>query len=424
MFDSLRKKISNAINSITKSESEEKPAIEAEQEKETNQTSETTMQESTESNNNEKAMGSAETESITEVMPVEEETEKIAEETGTESYANSNLPVGEKGTKQKEAITTGKPGYQAQNKPNTKNSDIKLSFSTKLKSVFSKEVSLGNAEVEKFTSELMVTMLQSDVSYSTTEKFIESLKSTLLSSKFSSREIKQGISDCVRSELDKVLQPGKPKQQLLEIIKSKLGTGMSPVSVMFLGPNGTGKTTTMAKIAYLLKQNGINAVFSASDTFRAAAIEQTAYHAEKLGIPVIKGSYGADPASIAFDAIQYAKAHSIGVVLIDTAGRQETNKNLLNEIKKMERVAKPDITIYIGESTAGNRIAEQVSEFLKYIKIDGIILTKLDCDAKGGNAISLSDVTGLPIFFFGTGESYESLIPFDPSFIIDSLVPN
>ncbi|MEM0201871.1 MAG: signal recognition particle-docking protein FtsY, partial [Candidatus Micrarchaeaceae archaeon] len=271
---------------------------------------------------------------------------------------------------------------------------------------------------------LMLTMLQSDVSYETTNKFINSLKETLKSSSFETRNIRNGISDCVKSELSKVLEEGIPKEQLLQMVKERLSKGMRPVSIMFLGPNGTGKTTTMAKIAYMFKKNGIGSVFSASDTFRAAAIEQTSFHAAKIGMPVIKGSYGADPASVAFDAIEYAKAHGSDTVLIDTAGRQETNKNLLNEIKKMERVAKPDITIYIGESTAGNRIAEQVAEFLKYIKIDGIILTKLDCDAKGGNAISLSDVTGLPIFFFGTGEGYEELIEFNPSFIINSLMPD
>ena len=396
MFDSLRKKISNAIGSIVKSEREEEGAS---------------------------AAGTA-----AYAQKAEEERAEVVETAGAEKE-EEKLPVEER--KENETVTETakeeKPESSAVEpliEKAKKEEKIKLSLSTRLKGVFSKEVKLGESDIDNFTDELMLTLLQSDVSYETTDKFINSLKETLKSSTFESRNIREGVSDCVRSELSKVLKEGMPKEQLLHIVKGRLDAGMKPVSIMFLGPNGTGKTTTMAKIAYMFKKNGISSVFSASDTFRAAAIEQTSFHASKIGMPVIKGSYGADPASVAFDAIEYAKAHSSDTVLIDTAGRQETNKNLLNEIKKMEKVAKPDITIYVGESTAGNRIAEQVAEFLKYIKIDGIILTKLDCDAKGGNAISLSDVTGLPIFFFGTGEGYEELMEFNPSFIIDSLVPN
>ncbi len=396
MFDSLRKKISNAIGSIVKSEREEEGAS---------------------------AEGAA-----TYAQKAEEERAEVLETAGAEKEEEKrpveerkeNETVSEMAKEEKPESSAVEPLIEKAKKEEK----IKLSLSTRLKGVFSKEVKLGESDIDNFTDELMLTLLQSDVSYETTDKFINSLKETLKRSTFESRNIRGGVSDCVRSELSKVLKEGMPKEQLLHIVKGRLDAGMKPVSIMFLGPNGTGKTTTMAKIAYMFKKNGISSVFSASDTFRAAAIEQTSFHASKIGMPVIKGSYGADPASVAFDAIEYAKAHSSDTVLIDTAGRQETNKNLLNEIKKMERVAKPDITIYVGESTAGNRIAEQVAEFLKYIKIDGIILTKLDCDAKGGNAISLSGVTGLPIFFFGTGEGYEELMEFNPSFIIDSLVPN
>ena len=396
MFDSLRKKISNAIGSIVKSEHEEEGS-------------------SAEGAATYAKKAEEERAEVVETASAEKEEEKQqAEEVKKEET------VSETAEEEKPKSEIREPLIEKAKKEEK----MKLSLSTKLKGVFSKEVKLSTSDIDNFADELMLTLLQSDVSYETTDKFINSLKETLKSSTFESRSIRKGVSDCVKSELSKVLKEGMPKEQLLNMVKGRLGAGMKPVSIMFLGPNGTGKTTTMAKIAYMFKKNGISSVFSASDTFRAAAIEQTSFHASKIGMPVIKGSYGADPASVAFDAIEYAKAHSSDTVLIDTAGRQETNKNLLNEIKKMERVAKPDITIYVGESTAGNRIAEQVAEFLKYIRIDGIVLTKLDCDAKGGNAISLSDVTGLPIFFFGTGEGYEELMEFNPSFIIDSLVPN
>ncbi|MCL4387642.1 signal recognition particle-docking protein FtsY [Candidatus Marsarchaeota archaeon] len=401
MFDSLRKKISNAIGSVVKREIEEdQPQKDA--------SAATPARPSGEGH-----------EPISKTVGEESENEPIIEEKNVEETVSED----NEDTKAENASAENESIEPLIGKAK-KEEKMRLSLSTRLKGVFSKEVKLNETDIDNFAEELMLTLLQSDVSYETTDKFINSLRETLKSSVFESRNIRKGVSDCVRSELSKILYEGLPKEQLLKMVKSRLANGMKPVSIMFLGPNGTGKTTTMAKIAYMFKKNGVSSVFSASDTFRAAAIEQTSFHAAKIGMPVIKGSYGADPASVAFDAIEYAKAHSSDTVLIDTAGRQETNKNLLNEIKKMERVAKPDITIYVGESTAGNRIAEQVAEFLKYIKIDGIILTKLDCDAKGGNAISLADVTGLPIFFFGTGEGYEELMEFDPSFIINSLVPN
>ncbi len=267
-------------------------------------------------------------------------------------------------------------------------------------------------------------MLQSDVSYATTERFISNLKAILASKGFRTGSLQKEITDCVRSELQLTLEKGLPKIEFVKSVKDKISEGHKPVVIMFLGPNGAGKTTTMAKIAYMLKSRGISSVFSASDTFRAAAIEQTSFHAQKLGLQVIKGNYGSDPASIAFNAVEYAKSHAVDVVLIDTAGRQETNKNLLSEMQKMERVAKPDFTIYVAESTSGNRVTDQIAEFLKYIHVDGIILTKLDCDVKGGNALSISDVTGLPVLFLCAGEGYGDIIEYDPKFIIDALLPN
>ena len=156
----------------------------------------------------------------------------------------------------------------------------------------------------------------------------------------------------------------------------------------------------MAKLANMFIKNSFSVVLSASDTFRAAAIEQTAIHAERLHIGVIKGKYGSDPASVAFDAVAHAKAHHINVVLIDSAGRQETNKSLMEEIKKIVRITNPDIKIFVGESITGNSLLEQVSEFNKTVGLDGVILTKLDCDAKGGNTLSILSETSVPVLFF------------------------
>jgi fused signal recognition particle receptor len=195
-----------------------------------------------------------------------------------------------------------------------------------------------------------------------------------------------------------------------------------PVKIMVIGPNGAGKTTSIAKIAYMLQRNGFRVCIAAADTFRAAAVEQMVHHGKKLGINVVHGAYGADPASIAFDAVNHAKSHGVDIVLIDTAGRQETNVNLLNQLKKMDRVIAPEVKIYVGESIAGNAMVEQISSFHKEMKLDGVVLTKLDCDAKGGTVVSVTRVTGLPILYVGTGQGYGDIERFDAEKIVGEIL--
>ncbi|MCL5090267.1 MAG: signal recognition particle-docking protein FtsY [Candidatus Marsarchaeota archaeon] len=302
------------------------------------------------------------------------------------------------------------------------NSKVKIKLSTKIKGTIFNKVRLSDSEINGFAEDLKVSMLESDVSYDTTEEFISDLKKKL-STEINAKDIKSALFDSVRASLLDIMSKAHPIN-IMDGIEKKIKEREIPVKILFLGPNGTGKTTTIGKIGYMLKSKGISMAFSASDTFRAAAIEQTEHHANALNVPVIKSVYGADPSSVAFDAIAYATAHNIEVVLIDSAGRQETNRNLIGEIQKMARVIKPDIVIYVGESTSGNAIAEQIREFSKFIRIDGIILTKLDCDAKGGNAISITSTTGIPVLYFGIGESYKDLIPYDPKMIIDAILPN
>ncbi len=299
---------------------------------------------------------------------------------------------------------------------------IKLSLKTKIKSAFLGTIRLSEPEIENFLDTLRVSMLESDVSYSTTEQFIEDLHVKLREKPIESKRIRQEITGTVRGSLFNVLQAGTGVD-VDQFIKMRKDSKELPVKILFLGPNGAGKTTTIAKIAHRFKSRGVSNVLSASDTFRAAAIEQIEHHAKKIGVPVIKSSYGADPASIAFDAIAYAKAHNIELVLIDSAGRQETNKSLINEVQKIVRISKPDLTIFVGESTSGNQISEQIKEFNKFVKIDGIVLTKLDCDAKGGGALSISHATGIPILFFGVGEGYDALIPYDANYIVNAILP-
>ena len=195
-----------------------------------------------------------------------------------------------------------------------------------------------------------------------------------------------------------------------------------PLKILFLGPNGAGKTTSIAKIAKYFLDNKKSVIVAAGDTFRAASIEQLEEHAKNIGVKVIKHQYGADPAAVGFDAVKAAEAKKIDVVLIDTAGRQDTNKNLLEELKKIDRVVKPDLKLYVGEAYTGQALLQQASEFNDAIGLDGFVLTKIDTDTKGGTAISLLYKLKKPILFVGTGQRYEDLLEFKPEFIIDRIL--
>ena len=195
----------------------------------------------------------------------------------------------------------------------------------------------------------------------------------------------------------------------------------SPFVILFAGINGSGKTTTIAKVANYLKKNKFSVCLAAADTFRAASIEQIGQHADNLKVPLIKKDYGSDPASVGFDAINYAKKNKIDVVLIDTAGRMQNKDSLMKEIEKIARVNKPDMKIFLGESITGNDATEQAKSFDEAINITGIILSKADIDEKGGTAISVSSVTGKPILFLGTGQEYDDLEVFDKDKLIKKL---
>lgn len=343
---------------------------------------------------------------------------------GDEAKPTEAQPPERKAEEPSPAVQVSAPSKKEEPREKKPEQPVKLSLMTKIKKTFSSTVTLNPREVDDFLESIKISLLQSDVSYEATEYFISDLKTKLESAKIESKDIQGALLEQVRMALLDTLEKGKKGVLIYDFIAQKITQGTTPVKILFLGPNGTGKTTTMAKIAYALKKRGISSVLSASDTFRAAAIEQTEHHAKSVGVPVIKSSYGADPASIAFDAIAYAKAHNIQVVLIDTAGRQETNKNLINEMQKMARVSKPDLTVFVGESTAGNQLTEQIKEFSKHVQIDGIILTKLDCDAKGGNAISMAYTVGIPLLLIGTGESYDALVQYTPQFMVDTILPN
>ncbi|MDE1856298.1 MAG: signal recognition particle-docking protein FtsY [Candidatus Micrarchaeota archaeon] len=298
----------------------------------------------------------------------------------------------------------------------------KLSVISKIKSVVIGKVTVKESDVDELLEKFKLSLVEADVNYEVAERLVDDMKGKMVGQTVSSSELAHYINGIVSASLYDILNKGSGTD-MVKLALSKKSSNQGPFKILFIGPNGAGKTTTIAKITKMMIDNGMTCVMSASDTFRAAAIEQTVHHAEKLNVKVIKGNYGSDPASIAFDAISYAKAHGADVVLIDSAGRQDTNKSLMEEMRKMVRVTSPDMKVFIGESVTGSAILNQVREFNDAIKLDGIILTKLDVDAKGGNTISILSSSPVPILYFGMGEKYTDLMPYKPDFIIKNIVP-
>jgi fused signal recognition particle receptor len=308
-------------------------------------------------------------------------------------------------------------GKMAEKAPERLEKKIRKNIFAAVKETISGTSEIKEGEIGELLEELEIGLIESDVSLDVAEGIKEELRGRVVGAK-----VKKGnTAEFIREQL---------RQTLMGIVGGVEGFSLperiraldKPVKIMVMGPNGSGKTTTIAKIIHLLKGQGISSVVAAADTFRAAAAEQLCHHGEKLGVRVIAGKYGSDPTALAYDAVEYAKAHGIDAVIIDTAGRQDTNVNLLNQLKKMGRVIKPQLKIYVGESIAGNAITEQISIFSREIGLDGVVLTKLDCDAKGGTVISVSKTSGLPILYVGTGQGYGDLEPFDAGRVIGEIL--
>ncbi len=269
---------------------------------------------------------------------------------------------------------------------------------------------------ENLFSDLELTLMENNVALEVIEKIKSDLEKNIVEKPIKRTKIEEMIKDSLKNSVEDLFNI--EKVSLLKQIKRKIE---KPFVIAFFGINGSGKTTTIAKIADMLKANKVSCVLAASDTFRAASIEQLQIHADKLGIKMIKHDYGSDPAAVSFDAIKHAKAKNIDVVLIDTAGRMHSNQNLLEEMKKIVRVAKPDLKIFVGESITGNDCVEQAKTFNENIGIDGIILAKADVDEKGGAAISVSYITKKPIMYLGVGQEYSDLKEFEPKLIVEGL---
>ncbi|HKG31161.1 MAG TPA: signal recognition particle-docking protein FtsY [Nitrososphaeraceae archaeon] len=299
---------------------------------------------------------------------------------------------------------------------------LRKAFSSAAKTIGQKELSEKDLDDNLFG--LQLALLESDVAQEVIDDLSAILKKELLGLKLERGQIAE---DIIRSKLHNAIgemfAKGR-KIDLIEKIKSKRETKRGPFVIVFLGINGTGKTTTVAKISNLLRKNGISVVLAAGDTHRAGAIEQLSKHAEKLSLKIITQRYGSDPSAVARDAIDYGRKHYVDAVLIDTAGRMQTARNLMDEISKIVRVSKPDLKLFIGDSLAGNDTINQAREFFHYTNFDGAILTKIDADSKGGAALSIAHITSKPIVFLGVGQGYDDIIPFDQDKFLESIFGN
>ncbi|MFH0836367.1 MAG: signal recognition particle-docking protein FtsY, partial [Candidatus Micrarchaeota archaeon] len=311
-----------------------------------------------------------------------------------------------------------KPVFKIEKEEKPKQLAPKIGIFSKIKSAFSSTVTIQESEVTPLLSDLEMALLESDVSMDTTQALVDDLRTRLVGKQIPKNQLNDAVKEEVRSALLDLLR--QEELDLVSFIKEK----PKPVKILFLGPNGAGKTTTIAKIARLLQDASLKSVIAASDTFRAAAIEQSVFHGDKLGVKVVKHKYGADPAAVAFDAIEHAKANAIDVVLIDTAGRQETNLNLVKEMQKINRVINPDLRVFVGEAIAGHALVEQLKKFKSDVGVDAIVLTKLDCDAKGGSSLSIAHEAGVPVLYVGVGQEYGDLKPFDPEWLVKNIIEN
>lgn len=284
---------------------------------------------------------------------------------------------------------------------------------------FIKEKSISEDDVEDILFELELGLLEADVAMDVSSVVVESVKNDLVGQKIKrSSDIEEYTYKALKNAVSKIIDiEGKSMTELLE---EKVAQG-EPLVVMLVGINGTGKTTTIGKLSNYYIKKGYTPVIAASDTFRAGAIEQVQYHADNLGVKLIKHEKGSDPAAVAFDAVQHARAKGKELVLIDTAGRMQTNTNLMDEMKKIRRVSKPDLVVFVGDALTGNDATEQARKFNEAIDIDGVILTKADADSKGGAALSIGYIIKKPILFLGMGQSYDDIKEYDADWMLEQI---
>lgn len=280
-------------------------------------------------------------------------------------------------------------------------------FSKAVNVVKKKKVTLD--DYDKIWMDLEIFLLEINVAYEIVEKIGRELKSALLGNSFDRFGLSQKVREVMVSEVEEVLKTREGN--FLEEVKEHKQSG-EPLRIMVLGVNGTGKTTSIGKVIKYLQKHDLSVVVAAADTFRAAAVDQIAKHCENLGVKCIQHQNGGDPAAVAFDAVEHAKAKGVDVVLIDTAGRMPNNSNLMLELQKIKRVSKSQMALFIGDSISGNDLIDQISLFDKGVEINGVALTKVDTDERPGSIVTCAYAIKKPIYFLGIGQDYDDLVEF------------
>jgi len=280
---------------------------------------------------------------------------------------------------------------------------------------------LSEEDLDPILWDLQIQLISNDVAVDVAVRVCEELKERLAGTalpRFGDKT--EPVRDALRESIE-VVMATDGLIDLKELVSARKAEG-EPYVVLFVGINGTGKTTTIAKITWLLLDGGFKVVLASGDTYRAGAIEQLEEHARRLGVRVIKHRYGSDAAAVSFDAVEHARAQGVDVVLIDTAGRMQTNRNLMDELRKIKRVVQPDLTVMVVDSLIGNDAVEQAQTFNDHIGFDAAILTKVDADAKGGSSLSVSYLTGKPIIYVGVGQEYPDLQPFEAEWFAEKIL--
>jgi fused signal recognition particle receptor len=401
LFESLKKKLSGTVGKITdKLSREEEEAQKSEVQEEPGKID----AEKPEKADTEKALK-------VDKKKVKKADEKRAEKADEKRAGKSD----EKSDKKKEKSDTSELEQEK-----TINEEIEPSEKEK-KGIFSfvRHKTISEKDVDDILFELEMSLLEGDVALEVAEEIINSVKEDLVGRKIKRRsDVSEFTKEALKKAISKILEVDSQDIESLIALKRKQG---EPLKIMFVGINGTGKTTTIAKIATHFMAKGYKPVIAASDTFRAGAIEQLTHHADKIGVKIIKHKKGADPAAVAYDAVEHARAQGKELVLVDTAGRMQTNVNLMDEMKKIQRVIKPDLILFVGDALTGNDAVEQARKFDDAVGVDGIVLTKADADAKGGAALSIGHVINKPILFLGTGQSYSDIMEFKPEWMVEQV---
>ena len=277
------------------------------------------------------------------------------------------------------------------------------------------EKKLSEKDLEKILEDLGMSLLEGDVAFEVSEKIKEDLKKNLIGKQVKRGKVKNIIIKTFKDSLSEILDVSKI--DLKDIIKKN-----KPSLFVFLGFNGSGKTTSLAKVGNHLKRKNISCVFAAGDSFRAASIEQLEEHGKRLDINVIKHRYGADSAAVIFDAKKHAESKGIDVILADTAGRSHANRNLMDELKKIVRVNKPDLKILVIDSLVGNDAVPQAKMFDETVGVDAVMFTKIDVNERGGCILSVTHTLKKPILFLGVGQDYSDIKTFKLQEFIENIL--